>query len=97
MPRNKGNSGKAPASQATSRYSGLAASRQQEAPTFVSVVGDQLGRALDLVTSNGDAILIARTSDGGAVALTLLEGDDRHKLYATSQDELDRIFEELSG
>jgi hypothetical protein len=56
-----------------------------------------LGRALDQVTSNGDAMLIARTSDGGAVALTLLEGDDRHKLYATNQDELDRIFDELSS
>lgn len=51
-----------------------------------------LGAALDAVTFAGDALLVSRTSDGGAIVLTLMAGDEREKAYVHSQVELDDVL-----
>jgi len=40
------------------------------------------------VVDNGDALVFGRTRDGGAVVLTILSGDDKHKFYSTNNAEL---------
>lgn len=51
--------------------------------------------AIDQVIDDGDAIILSRTSDGGAIAVTILTGNERVKEYASSQVELDRIVDFL--
>lgn len=55
-----------------------------------------LSACLDDITAAGAALIVARTSDGGAYALTLLDGDTRAKRYAHTQSELDEAFESLA-
>lgn len=55
-----------------------------------------LAAVLDRITAAGAALIVARTSDGGAYALTLLDGDSRAKRYAHTQGELDEAFADLS-
>lgn len=40
------------------------------------------------VVDNGDALVFGRTRDGGAVVLTILSGDEKHKFYSTNNGEL---------
>lgn len=37
----------------------------------------------------GDALILGRTRDGGAVVITVLSGTDSHKFYAGNQGELE--------
>jgi serine/threonine protein phosphatase PrpC len=55
-----------------------------------------LGAIIDAILSSGDAIIIARTGDGGAIALTVLSDDGKVKSYAAGQDELDDAFAALA-
>jgi hypothetical protein len=50
---------------------------------------------LDRVTRSGDALVIGRTRDGGAISITVISGDDREKLYASTDDELAAVITEL--
>lgn len=60
-----------------------------------SVVPD-LGDAIDAILEAGAALLVGRTSDGGAVAITLLDGGERHRAYVGTQAELDDAFDRLT-
>lgn len=51
--------------------------------------------AIDAVARTGRAIMIARTSDGGAWSITILNDGARHKVYGREQDELDTIFSDI--
>jgi hypothetical protein len=44
---------------------------------------------------SGLGVLLASTSDGGAVSLTVYDGDDRLRSYSGSSDELRRAMEAL--
>lgn len=44
--------------------------------------------AIVSVTGEGAALLLSRTRDGGALCLTLCDGDDRLKLYASTREEM---------
>jgi len=50
---------------------------------------------LDSVLSHGFAVIFGRTRDGGALSITLLDGDERHRTYCANQDELDEAFDSL--
>lgn len=50
---------------------------------------------IDMVLNAGDGIILSRTRDGGAICVQLLSGDQRHKVYAGEQIELDQIFGDL--
>jgi len=49
---------------------------------------EHLWSAVGLAVDVGLAVLIARTSDGGAVSITLYDGDDRSRTYCSDDAEL---------
>lgn len=69
------------------RYAKLAAKRTTSTITWAQVDGPTIKRAIDAITSCGDAITFGRTSDGGALSITILSGADRPKFYASEVDE----------
>lgn len=64
------------------------------APALGDVQG--LGLAVDKVLDAGCAILIGHTRDGGALVLTVLDGDQRHRTYCSNSDELEAAVKALS-
>ena len=44
--------------------------------------------AIDIALGSGCAIIIGKTRDGGAISLTILDGDDRHRTYCATDAEL---------
>lgn len=72
--------------------------RQPEAAVqFSDVNAGTFVEALDKWTGHGYAIILGRTSDGGAIAVQLLAGDWRHKIYASSPDELEALCAQISS
>lgn len=59
----------------------------RQAPYF----GDQpdVGNVLDVILSAGCGVILGRTRDGGAVCITVLDGDTRHRTYCANDEELD--------
>jgi len=55
-----------------------------------------LGGLIDRILNAGDALMFARTSDGGAVVVTLYAGEARHKTYAADQNELNDAWAALA-
>ncbi len=56
---------------------------------------ETLAEAIDHVIDAGAGLILSRTSDGGAIAVTILMGTARVKAYAATQDELDEIVTRL--
>lgn len=56
---------------------------------------DDLWKTIIAVTNAGDALTLAKTRDGGAVALTVMDGDDRLKYYATGEAEVKTLLAEI--
>jgi hypothetical protein len=56
-----------------------------------------LQRAIATITNKGGALLLARTSDGGALSLTLFYGDDKKKVYIAPGDEPDEVLDFWNG
>lgn len=52
--------------------------------------------AMDKVLSAGCAVLIGHTRDGGALVLTILDGDQRHRTYCSNHDELDAAITSMA-
>lgn len=78
------------------RYDAMRRSPGPKRATFIDC-GEIALEAIDAVIDEGDAIIISRTSDGGAIAVTILTGQDRVKEYAGDQLELDRIIDVLKS
>jgi len=57
----------------------------------------RLGLVLDTVLAEGAAVMVGRTRDGGAVVLTVLDGDNRHRTYCSSTAELEAALESLEA
>jgi len=49
----------------------------------------RLGLAIDRILASGCALILGATRDGGAVCLTILDGEDRHRTYCSTELELD--------
>lgn len=64
------------------------------APSLGDVPG--LGLAFDQVLEQGCAILVGRTRDNGALVLTVLDGDQRHRTYCSNDQELDLAIKALT-
>lgn len=64
-------------------------------------IGPDIGKCPALPSAVGSvlkaecAIIISLTRDGGAVCLTILDGDNRHRTYCSSQAELDDAMQAL--
>lgn len=52
---------------------------------------------LALLVDNGAALIIAGTRSGDALVITLLDGDDREKVYPTTVDELREALTDLAA
>ena len=50
------------------------------------------GLVIDKILDAGNAILIGTTRDGSTVSLTILEGNERHRTYCSSPEELERAL-----
>lgn len=84
----------------TGKYGKLGASQAKGEIAWKDVDGPSIKRCIAAVTSTGDAITFGRTSDGGALAVTILSGAERHKLYASQVEEAEdmlRSIEEAAG
>jgi hypothetical protein len=44
------------------------------------------------VVDAGIGVLIGRTRDGGAVSMTVLDGDERFRSYGSTDEEVDAMF-----
>jgi len=53
------------------------------------------GLAIDCVLRSGNAVIIGGTRDGGAVCITVLEGDTRHRTYCSNYNELEDALAQL--
>lgn len=53
--------------------------------------------AIAAAVSDGVAVLFALTRDHGAVVVTVLDGDKRHKAYANNQEEFDGLVGDLAA
>lgn len=73
--------------------------RQEQAGSISLTDGDfnqnmsHLAAAIDA----GAAVMLSKTSDGGAISITLYKGQDRWRVYAKDAGELAEAFEALSA
>lgn len=49
--------------------------------------------AVAAATEDGAALLLSKTSDGGALSIHVLAGDSTHKLYPATTDELSEALQ----
>lgn len=63
-----------------------ATQRSRSSANFTEV--PNIGKALQLLVESGCAIIIGQTRDGGAMVLTILDQDDRHRTYCSNDVEL---------
>lgn len=49
-------------------------------------------QVVDEVLAHGCAIMLGHTRDGGALVCTVLDGEVRHRSYASSEQELDAMM-----
>ncbi len=61
-----------------------------------AVDASTLAVALLAVVENGCAFMVSATRDHGAICLTLLDGDRRHKVYPSNVQELNQALLDLS-
>lgn len=54
-----------------------------------------LASALHAVVSDGAALMVSATRDQGAICLTLLSGNDRHRVYPSNVQELNSALQDL--
>lgn len=57
--------------------------------------GDKLRNAITATINLGAAIMFSATRDGGAVVVTVLDGDARNKVYPTTLAELEQALDDL--
>jgi len=57
----------------------------------------RFGLVLDTVLAEGAAVMVGRTRDGGALVLTVLDGDNRHRTYCSTNAELEAALESLES
>ncbi len=71
----------------TSKYAKLNGQTEKGTITWSQTSGQARAELIDAVTATGDAITFGRTSDSGALSITILSGTDRHKLYFKTADD----------
>jgi hypothetical protein len=76
-----------PAGPSGARYS----SRVKKAIDWGDISRDGIGEFVQNVTRNGPAIMLGRTSDGGALSITILDGDDKLREWPHTPEEFEEI------
>lgn len=92
VPRIKPNDG--PSSTTTSRgYT----SRPRGSVYWDEIPQEQIGLLVHAITKSGAAIMFGRTSDGGALSLTVLDGDNRIREWPRSAEDFESLYHWLVG
>lgn len=58
---------------------------------------DRIGLLVHAICSQGAAVMFGRTSDGGALSITVLDGDNRIREWPNSIEEFDSLYNWLVG
>jgi len=72
--------------------------RRDTGPRIAGILNDtseQTSSAVHSAILGGLGVLLASTSDGGAISVTVYDGDERLRSYASSRDEWMGILEAL--
>lgn len=90
MPRrsNTANITPLPSQMGTDKWKNLHAGRRRQQVSPDDVEPKLWVAAVTACLEDGVALLVARTSDGGAIMLQVLDGNLKPKLYAADSDEL---------
>lgn len=80
---------------AVSKYAVLAEGHGGSAVSWEEVDGRLIKAALVAATEDGCALIFSKTTDGGALSLTVLAGADRHKKYAKNAQLAESLLHEV--
>lgn len=83
-PRKQANVGASPSGDGT-----IYGRRQRSAIAWGDLAPDTVGRLVARLCDAGYGIVLGKTSDGGALSVTILDGNDRYKDYPSSADDFD--------
>lgn len=78
-------------STAGSKY-GFVQTNGSKPASWDGVSPEIVGEAVLAVLDAGDAMMVSTTSDGGAVRITLFEGDSKHSTYVHTPTELEAVM-----
>lgn len=97
MPKAKGpNDGRnSTTNPAVSKFAGISEDAPSEPVSWSEVDGRAIKAAICATTEAGAALVLASTSDGGALAVTLLDGPRRVKKYFNSAASAESWLTEL--
>lgn len=62
---------------------------------MTQVNGNKFKDAVKQVISNGAAVMFATTRDGSSIVVTLMNGNERGKVYCSSLPELEEALQDL--
>lgn len=86
-----------PASNAgRSRYEGIGGSGPSGGLSYKDVSPEALRNAIEGVSSQSDALVFGRTSDGGAFSVRVLSDKQVYKWYPASVEELQNLLHTLA-
>lgn len=77
------------------RYARLSTGPKSAPITWSQVNGPKIKECVGFVTSCGDAVTFGRTTDGGALSVTVLSGPERIKQYGSTPTEVERILDDI--
>jgi hypothetical protein len=80
---------------AVSKYAGLAERETAGHVLWEEVDGRLIKAALAAATEDGCALIFSKTSDGGALSITLLAGPERVKKYAKTAEIAESMLHEI--
>jgi len=64
-------------------------------PNLASVPG--MGAVIDSVLLAGAAVMLGATRDGGAVIITIFDGENRHRTYCSNERELESAWASINA
>lgn len=79
------------------RYAGASGSNKAGTPIgWDEVDAVTVAGFVSAVTNAGDAVIFGRTSDGGALSVTILSGDDKHREYFNDPENATSALKQLA-
>lgn len=81
-PRKQANVGASPSGDGT-----IYGRRKRSAIAWGDLEPDTIGRVIARICDAGYGIVLGKTSDGGALSVTILDGNERYKDYPTSVED----------
>jgi hypothetical protein len=67
--------------------------RNRASISWHDIPAERIGTFVHAVTQSGAAVMLGRTSDNGALSVTILDGDERIREWPHTVDEFDALVE----